>query len=231
MKIFDQVEKYVRAGNYALLIESDGTHTRIVQRNLDSLKDKINDPDNAVKKDTRFQLIDRSVALKLIHENRTDEIMLPTSNISTNGWNKLNHANISVLTDPNMKFYRAIKEHNEDVFKDNAGKEAYIGRIIDKAVEECNELALALAKMKQFGPHSCDPFDEKKITNLQKVQIEYNDVLASFEMLFAEGYKIEYNVDLVEDKIKKIKTFFAIADDMGSNRSLIMDETENEQNA
>lgn len=231
MKIFDQVEKYVRAGNYALLIESDGTHTRIVQRNLDSLKDKINDPDNTVKKDTRFQRIDRNVVLKLIQENRIDEIMLPTSNISTNGWNKLNHANISVLTDPNMKFYRAIKEHKEDVFKDNASKEVYIGRIIDKAVEECNELALALAKMKQFGPHSYDPLDEKKITNLQKVQIEYNDVLASFEMLFAEGYKIEYNVDLVEAKIKKIKTFFTIADDMGSNRSLIMDETENEQNA
>lgn len=229
MTIFEQVEKYVRDGNYALLIESDGTHTKIVQWNLNSLKDKINDPNSIVKKDTRFQRIDLNVVLKMINENRTNEIMLPTANISTNGWNKLNNANISIFSDPNMKFYRAIKEHKDDVFRDNASKEAYIGRIIDKAIEECNELALALAKMKQFGPNSYNPEDEKKITNLQKVQIEYNDVLASFEMLFAEGYKIEYNVDLVNAKIKKIKNFFTIADEMGNSKSLIMDN-EDEQN-
>lgn len=223
MTIFEQVEKYVRAGNYALMIEKDGTHTTIDQQNLDFFKKELSDPESIVKKHTRFQRIDRNVALRLIQEKRTDEIMLPTSNISTNGWNKLNHVNISVLIDPNIKFYRAIKEHNGDVFKDNAGKEAYIGRIIDKAIEECNELALALAKMKQFGPNSYDPSDENKITNLQKVQTEYNDVLASIEMLHTEGYNIEYNTNLVDAKIKKIKTFFNIADEMGNNKSLIMD--------
>ena len=217
MTIFEQVEKYVRDGNYALMIEKDGTHTTIDQRNLNSLKDKINDPNSTVKKDTRFQRIDLNVVLKMINENRANEIMLPTANISTNGWNKLNNANISIFSDPNMKFYRAIKENTDDIFKNNFDKEAYISRVIDKAIEECNELALALAKMKQFGPNSYNP---EKITNLQKVQIEYNDVLASFEMLFAEGYKIEYNADLVDAKIKKIKTFFTIADEI--NTSLVL---------
>ena len=220
MTIFEQVEKYVRAGNYALMIEKDGTHTTIDQQNLDFFKKELSDPESIVKKHTRFQRIDLSVVLKMIKECRTKEIMLPTANISTNGWNKLNNANISVFSDPSMRFYRAIKEHKDDVFKDNNGKEVYISRIIDKAIEECNELALALAKMKQFGPNSYDPSDENKITNLQKVQIEYNDVLASIEMLHTEGYYIEYNTDLVDSKIKKIKTFFNIADE--TNASLIL---------
>lgn len=220
MTIFEQVEKYVRAGNYALMIEKDGTHTTIDQQNLDFFKKELSDPESIVKKHTRFQRIDINVVLKMIKEFRTNEIMLPTANISTNGWNKLNNANISVFSDPGMIFYRAIKEHKDDVFKDNNGKEVYIGRVIDKAIEECNELALALAKMKQFGPNSCDPSDENKITNLQKVQTEYNDVLASIEMLHTEGYDIEYNTNLVDAKIKKIKTFFNIADEM--NASLIL---------
>lgn len=220
MTIFEQVEKYVRAGNYALMIEKDGTHTTIDQQNLDFFKKELSDPESIVKKHTRFQRIDLSVVLKMIKECRTNEIMLPTANISTKGWNKLNNANISVFSDPSMRFYRAIKEHKDDVFKDNNGKEVYISRIIDKAIEECNELALALAKMKQFGPNSYDPSDENKITNLQKVQIEYNDVLASIEMLHTEGYNIEYSTDLVDSKIKKIKTFFNIADEM--NASLIL---------
>lgn len=220
MTIFEQVEKYVRNGNYALLTESDGTHTKIVQRNLNSLKDKINDPNNIVKKDTRFQRIDLNDVLKLIKENRANEVMLPTANVSTNGWNMLNNVNISVFGDPNMKFYQAIKENTDDIFKNNFDKEAYISRVIDKAIEECNELALALAKMKQFGPNSYNPEDENKITNLQKVQTEYNDVVACFEMLFAEGYKIEYNVDLVDAKIEKIKNFFNIADEI--NTSLVL---------
>jgi len=71
-------------------------------------------------------------------------------------------------------------------------------------MEECNELSKDAAKTLRFGADS----DYDGITNSQKMQNEYNDILAVVEMLNSDGVVDMYeDADLIEAKKKKITRF------------------------
>lgn len=70
-------------------------------------------------------------------------------------------------------------------------------------MEECNELAKDAAKALRFTPDS----DYDGITNRQKLQREYNDVLAVVEMLYNEGIEMYDDNELIEEKQKKVERF------------------------
>lgn len=55
--------------------------------------------------------------------------------------------------------------------------------LLTKLAEECSELAQIASKMNLFGIHSYDPADPSKISNLDHMNIEFNDILATIDMI------------------------------------------------
>jgi len=79
-------------------------------------------------------------------------------------------------------------------------------------MEECNELAKDAAKSLRFTPES----DYDGITNREKLQREFNDLLAIVEMLRSEGIFIYRDENLIRKKIEKVEHFFNDSKECGT---------------
>lgn len=79
-------------------------------------------------------------------------------------------------------------------------------------MEECNELAKDAAKALRFTPDS----NYDGITNREKLQREYNDVLAVVEMLYDEGINMYDDPELIEAKQKKVERFLIDSKKLGT---------------
>lgn len=64
---------------------------------------------------------------------------------------------------------------------------------LDHLVEECAELILALQKYKRFGPFKFSPFDPAKITNIDQVKLEMEDVNNAIERLSVQLRVVVFN--------------------------------------
>lgn len=79
-------------------------------------------------------------------------------------------------------------------------------------MEECCELAHVASKMKRFTPDS----DYDGITNREKLQKEYNDVLAIVKMLYTEGIDAHDDLELIEAKKQKVEKFLEDSKRLGT---------------
>jgi len=70
-------------------------------------------------------------------------------------------------------------------------------------MEECAELAQAASKAIRFSPDS----NYDGITNREKLQNEYNDVLAVVEMLHDDGIEMYDDPELIDAKQQKVEKF------------------------
>jgi NTP pyrophosphatase (non-canonical NTP hydrolase) len=78
-------------------------------------------------------------------------------------------------------------------------------------VEECTEVMQLASKSIRFGLGSYSPYDEKKISNSQKLTQEINDVYAILDLL-KEKYGIDTNrneemISIKKEKVKYYSTF------------------------
>lgn len=67
--------------------------------------------------------------------------------------------------------------------------------LLTKLSEECAELAQAASKLNLFGIYSYNPFDPLKVTNQDNLKNEFNDVLATIDMLMES-----MNIDITRDE-------------------------------
>jgi NTP pyrophosphatase (non-canonical NTP hydrolase) len=70
-----------------------------------------------------------------------------------------------------------------------------------KAIEECGELAHALAKSSQFGLD--DIYDD--MMNSDRVELEYNHLIACLMKLEKFGLHLSVHSVMIEEKLDKMK--------------------------
>ena len=70
-------------------------------------------------------------------------------------------------------------------------------------MEECMEFAKDASKSLRFSPDS----NYDGVTNREKLQREYNDILGTLELLEAEGIHVTRDENLIQAKINKIECF------------------------
>ncbi len=84
--------------------------------------------------------------------------------------------------------------------------------------EECSEIAKDACKALRFGPTDFDPKDCTNATNMQRMVIEANDLIAVIDML-AEHHMIPrdwYSKSQQDAKKFKVNSLFAYAVDKGA---------------
>ena len=74
--------------------------------------------------------------------------------------------------------------------------------------EELLEVAKELSKIKRFGVHGMELNSQSALTNLQKLEQEWNDLLAVLEMIEEEGIFFLYRDDnKIAKKKEKVREF------------------------
>lgn len=86
--------------------------------------------------------------------------------------------------------------------------------LLTKLVEECTEVAQMALKAQQFGLDNHHP-KNPGITNRERLQREFMDVVASVKMLNEIGFGCGVDEALVEKKADKVKHFMSMSIDLG----------------
>ena len=66
--------------------------------------------------------------------------------------------------------------------------------------EECAEVIQCSTKIQRFGWHESNVATRSSETNLQKLNVEFNDILAIVDLLNNRGIKIERDEKLIREK-------------------------------
>jgi NTP pyrophosphatase (non-canonical NTP hydrolase) len=80
-------------------------------------------------------------------------------------------------------------------------------------VEECNEVIHALSKCLRFGPHEIWP--KMNETNIERVRVELNDLIAVAAMLVDEGFDLDLDSGEIEAKKEKVEKYIKYAQSLG----------------
>lgn len=79
--------------------------------------------------------------------------------------------------------------------------------------EECNELGMAVSKALRFGVN--EQRDLPK-SNLERMQAEFNDILAMREMLAEEGIYLPIDSNLVRAKRSNVEKYLRYSKECGT---------------
>ncbi|TET23414.1 MAG: hypothetical protein E3J78_02280 [Candidatus Cloacimonadota bacterium] len=80
--------------------------------------------------------------------------------------------------------------------------------------EECNEVIHAVSKTLRFGPDEIWPKMEQ--TNIERVRIELNDLMAVVTMLEGEGFNLTRTAGEMVAKQKKVEKYIEYAKTLGT---------------
>lgn len=81
-------------------------------------------------------------------------------------------------------------------------------------MEECCEVAQNASKCSRFTPGHRATIED--LSNLEKLNSEYNDLLAIVELLKDEGIDLMRNEALIENKKKRLKAYIQISQNLGA---------------
>ena len=81
--------------------------------------------------------------------------------------------------------------------------------LLIKLSEECAEVQHVISKMLLFGDRT------QYQNNEEQLQIEFNDILAVADMLFAKYYDLCRDEELIDAKIGKVQHFMDEARELG----------------
>lgn len=81
-------------------------------------------------------------------------------------------------------------------------------------IEECNETVHALSKCLRFGPDEIWPKMDQ--TNMERVSVELNDLLAVAAMLVDEGFDLDVDLESAEAKKAKVEKYIKYAEFLGT---------------
>jgi len=89
----------------------------------------------------------------------------------------------------------------------------YQQTLLVRLMEEANELAQATSKALLFGLDHCNP--ETKVSNGDKINDEYNDLLGTIDELKTTGFVLASDVGLRLRKQHKIRRYSEISRELG----------------
>lgn len=75
-------------------------------------------------------------------------------------------------------------------------------------MEECAEVIQATSKIFRFGEEAHNPFDKKKIKNIDHLEMEIGDLLGIMKFLLEEQYiNGEKVMEAADNKIKRLEKY------------------------
>lgn len=83
-------------------------------------------------------------------------------------------------------------------------------------MEECSELQKLAAKALRFGPHEVWPEHPELGSNAQRMQQEWNDLVAVVELLRETGISLSCSGKEIEAKQLKIQNYMVYSRDQGT---------------
>jgi NTP pyrophosphatase (non-canonical NTP hydrolase) len=79
--------------------------------------------------------------------------------------------------------------------------------------EECAEIQHCISKTLRFGPDEVWP--KLDVTNFERLEAEFNDLLAVVSMLDDEGIQIRFDQDRQKAKTEKVKKYMKYSQSLG----------------
>lgn len=83
------------------------------------------------------------------------------------------------------------------------------------AQEECIEIAKEISKSLRFGLDDHSPDDPNKISNLNRINLEYSHLVAMIDMLCEAGIEIIPNHEEIINKKTRVKKFLGYSKQKG----------------
>ena len=85
--------------------------------------------------------------------------------------------------------------------------------LLTQLAEECMEVAQRASKAIRFGIDEIQPGQE--LTNVERLRLEFSDLMAICDMLFYEGINLSVEQSLIDAKQAKVEKFLEYSRSLG----------------